>query len=1062
MSLRYRIALQVGMFDPYWVQVREAVIRLAPRYQVDLISLNIDSVSELNDDEADSIFAELIVQNIDALIANTVALTLLERVTTHGIPIIDASESLHQGQLFTSRRGLYDAAFSVGQWLYARLPRPANILLVGGHDQLGMSRVTGFVDAFDRDPDIHILHVPCDWRYHHALTAVAAWVAQQRPMPRIHAIFGISDPQTFAGRDALEQQHCLAPDTLITGINGDPMALVDISRGRMDMTIETSIDSLAQQMLELAIFGIMHKRLPATYDPPRRIIDRTNVDQVALEKLITLSEIPNRLVGVNRTIEQQRLRQLETSVAITQRVGSILDHEQLIQEISALIKNDYRYDRVLLCRLDQLPPATTTEHTGEPPLQAVVRTGNAVFIPDTTLSRRFALDPAYPDTRTRVVLPIRINNQIIGLLDLHSTQLVAHSRGELDGLQLVANQIGIVMQNIDLYQAAKQAQQVAERADHLKTRLLANVSHELRTPLHIILGYSQLLLAEHTTSHGMSQPDIHTDVTTIKRSAEHLIHLINDLLDLSRAEIDELVLYPELTNMETLIHELFESVRQTHQTDSVAWLLECESPLPYLFVDATRVRQILTNVLSNAAKFTRSGTITLGVLTEPPYLHIWVKDTGIGISPDQQHFIFEPFVTLENPTQRHQGVGLGLAITRRLVALHRGILTVDSEPNRGSTFHISFPLRGLEGNQLTVAPAHHPALIVTTAPHVAHAHVQRLARYTGATVAHADTPDQFEHLLSHGYPHAIVWIDDPAHVVHDDTLRYLQTHSVWAHVPLLMYADDHRQGDLPILQKPFQSNQFIEVIRLLFQRNTPQHHHVVIIDDEISMHGFYHDMLTQHLGYVKITSCYDGLHAQHELMDMQPTFIILDLIMPQQDGFDTLAWIRSQAHLVHTPVLIISGKVLTRDEITRLQYPHTIMRPKLGSTTNELGDLFQQVTQAGINNPAHISSLARQAMAFIQTNFASAITREQIATAVGVSESYLTQVFQQELGITPWVYLTRYRITHAERLLRESNLSITDIAALSGFDDPGYFSKVFRSTTGVSPRAFRQQRTSPP
>ena len=1062
MSSRYRIALQVGMFDPYWVQVREAVIRLAPRYHVDLISLNIDSVSELNDDEADSIFAELIVQNTDALIANTVALTLLERVTAHGIPIIDASESLHQGQLFTSRRGLYDAAFSVGQWLYARLPRPANILLVGGHDQLGMSRVTGFIDAFDRDPDIHILHGPCEWRYHHALAAVDAWLAHQVPPPPIHAIFGISDPQTFAGRDALAQHECLAPNALITGINGDPLALVDISRGRMDMTVETAIDSLAQQMLELAIFGIEHNRLPATYDPPRRIIDRSNVDQVALEKLVTLSEIPNRLVGVNRSIEQQRLRQLEISVAITQRVGSILDHEQLIHEISDLITSNYRYDRVFVWRTEQIPSNQPTTRAGEQPLPAALRTGSAVFIPDTTLSRRYALDPAYPDTRTRVVLPIRSNNQTIGLLDLHSTQLVAHSRSELDGLQLVADQIGIVMQNIELYQAAKRAQLVAERADHLKTRLLANVSHELRTPLHIILGYSQLLLAEHSNAQRTTIPDVQADVSTIKRSAEHLIHLINDLLDLSRAEIDELVLYPELTDMETLVRELFESVHQTHQHHDVAWTLACESPLPYLFVDATRVRQILTNILSNAAKFTKSGSITLGVHTEPPYLHLWVKDTGIGISPDQQHLIFEPFVTLDNPTQRHQGVGLGLAITRRLVALHRGILTVESEPQHGSTFHISLPLRGIEGNQMITMPTHHHPLIVTTPPYANHVTVQRLAMRMEATVMTADSPEQFEHLVAHGYPQAIVWIDDPLHSIDEQTLHYLQTHPMWAHVPLLIYASDNPHGELPVLQKPFHSHQFAEVVRLLFQHNQPAQHHVVIIDDDVGMHGFYHDILTQSLGTIQLTSCYDGHQAQHKLSTCQPTFVVLDLVMPHQDGFDTLAWIRSQPHLIHTPVIIISGKVLTRDEIARLQYPHTIMRPKLGGAWETMGDLFQEVTQAGIRTPTHISALARQAMAYIQANFASAITREHIATAVGVSESYLTQVFQQELGVTPWVYLTRYRIAYAERLLAESDVAITDIAVLSGFDDPGYFSKVFRATTGLSPRSFRQQRATPP
>ena len=156
-------------------------------------------------------------------------------------------------------------------------------------------------------------------------------------------------------------------------------------------------------------------------------------------------------------------------------------------------------------------------------------------------------------------------------------------------------------------------------------------------------------------------------------------------------------------------------------------------------------------------------------------------------------------------------------------------------------------------------------------------------------------------------------------------------------------------------------------------------------------------------------------------------------------------------------MIIISGKVLTRQEIQRLTYPHTIMRPKVGGDLTALGQLIDAVTSHTGFNPPHLSVAARQAMAFIQQHYAERLSREQIAHAAGVSESYLTQVFQNELGVTPWVYLTRYRIANACQRLRERNDAITDVAIAVGFDDPGYFSKVFRQEVGVSPREYRNQ-----
>ncbi len=1066
MVVRHRIAVQVGMHDPYWVQVREAVIRHASQRNVEVVQIgtltrNITNL-QLLPHEIDEFFEELLVQDVHGLICNTVAETLLRRIVARGIPIIDASESFLRYPLFTSRRGLYDAAHTVGHWLAERLQPHARVLVVGGYDDMGLSRLMGIKDALATVPTIQLIHIPCEWLYHDGVAATEVWVNSD--VTPIDAVFGLSDSLASAGRDVLARHNRLPPHALITGINGDPLAMAAINHGQMHMTVETVIDSFAAQMIDLAIYSIQTKQLPATYDPPRRVIERHNVAQIAVEKLVSLADLTNQLVGVNRQSEQRRLRQIETSIAITQRVGTILEHSQLINEISGLIRVNYGYDRVLLWRFDEHGQLhTNSAHAPQlagTALGAALHDQRPIFIPDTSISTRYVTDSHQLDTRTRVIIPIRFNNTITGLLDVQSTTLVPHTHDEIDGLQLVADQIGIALRNIDLYQAAKTAQYAAEQADRLKTRLLANVSHELRTPLHIILGYSQLLVTD-PTPHGDALNDsVRADIVTIQRSAEHLILLINDLLDLSRAEIDELVLFAETINPHALITQIFSELNTTFHNPLVTWELQIPAELPMLYVDPVRIRQIITNLLSNAAKFTHHGAITLGATVHPPYLHIWVSDTGTGIDPTYQARIFEPFVTIDQHQQHPNGVGLGLAITRRLVALHHGILTVESQFGAGSTFHVNLPLRGLDATTLPPPPSTLPAvLIVLSNSDQIRPAIQHIAKKNQLTIQRAQTTAQLDDLIHQFHPVAISWDSTDSFREETQLIEYIQTHALLGRVPFLVYNSSNTLGNTPILQKPMSNDSFIATIRLLVSQQQTAEMRFLIVDDHPQMHVLYRSIIERTFTNATFTSCYDGIQAR-ELLHHSPTpnAIILDLVMPEGDGFELLAWIRSNERLHAVPVIIISGKVLTRSEIQRLNYPNTVMRPKLGGTIDDIDQLLDGITRGDAINPPHLSSVARIAMAYIQQHYTQRVSREQIASVAGVSESYLTQVFQQELGVTPWVYLTRYRIAHACQLLREKTDAITAIAIAVGFDDPGYFSKVFRNEIGLSPREYRNNK----
>ena len=186
-----------------------------------------------------------------------------------------------------------------------------------------------------------------------------------------------------------------------------------------------------------------------------------------------------------------------------------------------------------------------------------------------------------------------------------------------------------------------------------------------------------------------------SDLHQIQSNAEHQLRVINDLLDLSRAEIDELDLSLELLDPHQLLVDAFHDLADQSTSPNIQWKINIPERLPQIRADAVRLRQIFLNLLSNAKKYTQSGEITLGAEVAPPQIHFWVTDTGLGIDREQQERIFEPFVTLEDNRRIAGGIGLGLSITRHLVALHGGTMKLDSQPNQGSTFHIYLPLPAL-------------------------------------------------------------------------------------------------------------------------------------------------------------------------------------------------------------------------------------------------------------------------------------------------------------------------------------------------------------------------------
>jgi signal transduction histidine kinase len=239
-----------------------------------------------------------------------------------------------------------------------------------------------------------------------------------------------------------------------------------------------------------------------------------------------------------------------------------------------------------------------------------------------------------------------------------------------------------------------EAKRQLHEADKLKSEFIATVSHELRTPLNSIIGFAKLLLKQKIGPLNQIQQ---TDISVIYDSAQHLLSLVNDILDLSKIEAGKIRLDTEWVSIEEIIVGVMASMYILIEDKPIELKEEIEPNLPQVFVDRGRIRQVVINILSNAAKFTDEGSITMQVRkitkNEQEFICFSVKDTGIGIAAEDMDKVFEAFRQIDSSiARRAEGTGLGMPISYRLVTLHGGDLWVESQAEQGSTFSFTIPL----------------------------------------------------------------------------------------------------------------------------------------------------------------------------------------------------------------------------------------------------------------------------------------------------------------------------------------------------------------------------------
>ncbi len=457
------------------------------------------------------------------------------------------------------------------------------------------------------------------------------------------------------------------------------IAAGDLSQ-RVDIASRDEIGILAR------VFNQMATELEALYnDLEAKVAERTRLLQQANYQI------------------QRRAIQLQASLEVGQAVTSILDPDALLEHVVRVVRDCFYYSYVAVYTTEDsgeelVLRASAGEadpvHSARITREATGAVGQAFREGRAVLESRPVSIPVGPPlsyARAEAALPLRLGGRVLGVMDVQSTQPEAFDQDDVSVLQNVANQVAIALENARAYVLQREAAERLRELDRSKRRFLANMSHELRTPLTNIIGFARLILKE--VDGPLTEQQRH-DLEIIYHNGEHLLGLINDLLDISQIEAGLM----ELEFREVDLGDLIRSVMATASAllrGKPVVMREIISPdLPRVRADPARIRQVLLRILANAAKFTDQGTITVRAQLVDGEVQISVSDTGIGIAPEYLERIFERFEqgVTENG-RRPDGAGLGLALSKEFVEMHGGRIWVESEVGKGSIFTFTLPLR---------------------------------------------------------------------------------------------------------------------------------------------------------------------------------------------------------------------------------------------------------------------------------------------------------------------------------------------------------------------------------
>ena len=467
------------------------------------------------------------------------------------------------------------------------------------------------------------------------------------------------------------------------------------------------------------------------------------------------------------------------------------------------------------------------------------------------------------------------------------------------------------------------AKEEAERASKFKDQFLSTMSHELRTPLNAVLGFSDLLADER---YGPLNDRQRRYVGHIHTGGKHLLKLISDILDLSKIEAGRMELTREDVTVASAFTEVISALYPLAEKKSQALLQQVEPNL-HVHADAMRFKQVLTNLVGNAIKFTpEGGRIELAARQMDGQVRVEVRDNGPGIPPEQQQRIFEAFFRLTETGSATEGTGLGLAITARLVELHGSKLQIESKPGEGTCFYLSLPLLAIapdEPAQTTMAiprAGKTPRILIIEDNAATGQLIQSQLASSGYETLRCDQPERATEMAAEHQPDAITLdlLMKPVHGL--EVLLQLKNDPRTLKIPVIVVTIVDQPGfgtalgaDEYLVKPVDKATLLAAVERCLRSRGgAAPARSILVVEDDTSTREMIEELLTAR-GYPVVTAA-DGAQARSRVAHALPELVILDLVLPKMSGFELLAEWRANPRTADLPVFVLTSKDLTKEE----------------------------------------------------------------------------------------------------------------------------------------------------
>ena len=678
--------------------------------------------------------------------------------------------------------------------------------------------------------------------------------------------------------------------------------------------------------------------------------------------------------------QQQRLAELSMLHDIGIDMSSTLNQERLVDLTLNAVVERLSYDRAVFFqysdekralvegRLAGASKSLEQELRGlEIPLEEssgfcamVALKGEAILVEDVAKVKQHIYGPLTHilDARSFLAAPLKFEGLILGVLVVESLSKTL-TGSDLKLIATLCNQLAVAMANASTYRQIEQLnvtleQKVQERTAELqmqqsklkevneelrkatrhKSEFLARMSHELRTPLNAIIGYSEMLMEEHENP---GQEQAAQDLRRIHSSGKHLLALINDILDLAKVEAGKMDLYIESVDVGSLVNDVKATVRQLVEKNGNTFSIICPAKIEPIQVDVTKLRQILLNLLSNAGKFTHSGTVSLTVNEADEAGERWlaftVTDTGIGISPEQMEHLFQEFSQADVSTSRkYGGTGLGLAICKRFCEMMGGYITAESMIGSGTTLTAwlpsdvsdrisrahNDPVLQIESNE----PEANCTVLVIDDDASARELISRFLTKEGFRTIVALNGESGLKLAKQIHPTAVT-LDVMMPCLDGWTvLAEMKADPELADIPVIVVSilDEkdlgYSLGASDYMTKPIDRERLIAIIRKYCCDSSPGH--VLVVEDD--------DNSRTMIGRVVAKDGWSVIEAENgraalDMLAVQeslPQIILLDLMMPVMDGLQFVDELRKHEKWSAIPVIVLTAKNLTQDDRIRL------------------------------------------------------------------------------------------------------------------------------------------------